>query len=338
MAKWFPSVFLDTNILRSNNGKDIFRNKYIKWLQLYRSLTNAKIYTSEAFEQELYYQEEQRLKNTAKEIDMIKLRYPTYDIPNLNQEVLFNNYKKQIQEFFSVIISGNSVNISECIKRAVRKTPPCTETKEEFRDTIWWLSYLQLIQKWENCIFISDDDDFRWCEKEHINAKRLNSLYQFFNELNNAFLGITVSKEELLTAFPLTEIEWYLQYKDLSDSKIELFIDKSWTDYFVEATNDIQNVGTSIVCTSLEWNKYTFSFTVSFLCWFKVYDDSREEVTDDLLTDWGIFEDVNWQFVYENNEIKIDYDKISTEIESVSIYWTLEDMALDYYSDLHSGR
>lgn len=334
MAIKFPNIFLDTNTLRSGNGKNIFENKYIKWLEVYKNLTKAKIYTSEAFELELYYQESNRIESISSWLSKISERYPSYTFPTLDKEEIIWEYQKQIKRFFSNIVPATAVDIKECLRRAIEKIAPCSENKEEFRDTVWWLSYLSILKKWEECIFISNDNHFDWCKNDHKLVKRYKTLHDFFKDFDQDFLDIKIWERDFLDVFPISEIKEYLWYPKLDEDGIQDYIDSNWTDFVVSKNNDLQHLSTDIVCTNYEWNKYTFSFTVSFLCWFEIHDERWEDMTDTLLWEWWIFEDLNWDFTYENWEITINYDSINNYIEKESLSSTLKEMEADFYQDI----
>jgi len=333
MDKWFPSLFLDTNVLWSDKGKNIFQDKYIKWLQVYKNLTGAKIYTSEAFAQELYYLEKEKLKEICTQIKKIKSRYPDHEIIELDQDILFQTYEKQIKSLFSKIISWNTISISECIRRATEKIPPCTKIKEEFRDTVWRLSYLWVLKQKEYCVFISKDIHFSKCEKEHPSAKIYKTLYEFFKDFNEDFLNITLWETELFKVFPLSDIVNYLWYNLSHQDDVEEFIDPSGTDFTVTKTNNVQHKYTSIVCIGFEWDKYTFSFTVGFLCGFEIYDSSWKDFTEDFLSESWIIETVNGEFIYEDNKITINEESFINNVEEISLSWYLDDMAVDHYQE-----
>lgn len=329
MAKSFPSIFLDTNILWNDNWKDVFDNKYTKGIKTYKNITKAQIYTSEAFEMELCQKEKERIEKTKWELEKISKRYPSYDFPKLDSENIISTYKKQIKDFFSKILSVNSVDIKECVRRAVEKIPPCSQTNEEFRDTVWWLSYLSILQRNEECVFISWDKHFRGCKSDHEKVKIYDSLYDFFKDFNEDFLEIKVWEDELLEVFPLDEIEEYTFYENW---EIDDYVDASWTDFEVENNNEIHHINTEIICTEYDWSKYIFSFSIGFMCGFNMYDDRWENITEMILPEW-VYEEISGIFTYENWNIVIDYGSIQSDIETESLYDTLKEMEADFHYD-----
>lgn len=340
MTAVFPDIYLDTTIIRSDIRKDWWDNEKVKWLKTYVNLTDAKIYTSEICISEVLFSHEIAIKNDQTKLMELKEKYlgrvSISDI-DLDTEMKYLQEKYDAISIFSSIKPINGAHMRESINRALRKLPPCKEKKEEIRDTAIWLTYIDVLKAGRKCVFVSADWDFDKCIDDHPSAKLYKTLDDFFGDFNANFFQLDIWEDKLYASHPIEYRQSLLKYNNTSDNNLFTFIDLSWTDFEVSKTWEIEHITTDIVCIDHKDDEFIFSFTISFLCWFRLFEDN-EDISSSFLQEgktWshGVVEEISWHFIYKDKNISIVDNWIKTEIYSISIQDTIDDMAADYYQD-----
>ncbi len=159
-------VVLDTNIILKSPRMD---NDLFKALYRYLETTGSSLKLSTIVKKEIEAGYKKRLKKqnreyllsskylnglTMSEVPIIQLDYDT------ETKLFMDNVNKIYSRFSSnYLIDYTNEMCAESVRRALEKIKPCSEEKEEIRDTIIWLSTLELAKTNgdKKVIFISEN-------------------------------------------------------------------------------------------------------------------------------------------------------------------------------------
>lgn len=292
-------VFLDTNILYDKFKLD---NSVISGLKTYLQFTKSKAYLSAVSFKEIVFKYKERLKELKMDVlekDFNSLNYhKKHDFTGLNEKI--EKLGEEYEEFLKAqlkwrceIVKIDESFMEECVDRAVCKKPPCGK-KEEFRDTVIWLTYAQMINEGSKPIaFITNNTKDFWKELNPVllddimEAKRKNMVYrnsleQFLEEYYDTLKWFVdydyIAKNILTEEFCLDLFE-----KEKDNVDIE--------DYVYNKDDDVEFTRTDRVgFRNLSWlfikdkifNKgkeyYVISITIEYEAWLEAFDQTTSIV------------------------------------------------------------
>lgn len=337
-------VFLDTNIFYNRFKLD---SGAFLWLQTYLILTRSKAYISEVSFKEviyLYKRQLRELKINELEIQFDNLNYKEkYNYLPLKDQIesLWTDYEiylsKQLKWRCEIIEPDNDF-MKECIERAVNKTPPC-DKKEEFRDTVIWLTYVTLNNKSRNHIaFISNNTKDFWKE---INPILLNDLilkkqkhFLYFHDLEgflgeyyntlSGFVDYEYIKENLLTE------NFCLELLEQEEDNIELDVLSSEFSYsrtnyvqfidlyelYIKEKFQIEGKELYVISVTIEYETeievhswWHYLSTIMPLEYLQV--DLFFDKSDKIITFHGVsdhyFSNVDWDKIFEEMQSDVKY-------------------------------
>ena len=167
------------------------------------------------------YQEKGNLLNTLlisrKELESVDIEK---EVENFISHIL-SIYSKFHKNY---LIEYDPMMLEESVRRAINKIRPCSEKKEEFRDTLLWLTVLNAAktQDEKNIIFISDNtSDF--CSNNNqlhpdlINDLKTNDVQVYYFQTIEAFIEKYADKINKLTD---SVVEQYLYSNNI---ELEIF-------------------------------------------------------------------------------------------------------------------
>lgn len=157
-------VFIDTNILFKD---PLLKSNYNRQLMKLAKKDRIRIHICTLVLEELKYHTDknyqsllERIKNNYNDLNKL---FPSgsYD-PILPTEELpdFLNYYRGLSQDAAISVISYSPNIlSELVRRSIHRIKPFSEKKQEFRDAIIWLTYLNHCREssLENCVLITEN-------------------------------------------------------------------------------------------------------------------------------------------------------------------------------------
>ena len=336
-------VFLDTNILYDKFKLD---NSVIRGLRTYLQLTKSKAYLSAVSFKEIVFKYKEKLKDLkieALEKDFNNLNYQKkHDFGGLYEKIekLVDEYEEFLKaqlKWRCEIVKIDESFMEECIDRAVCKRPPCGK-KEEFRDTVIWLTYAKMINEGVKPIaFITNNTKDFWKE---LNPILLNDI----TEVKRKNMVYRNSLEQFLEEY-YDSVKWlvdcnYIQEKLLTrDFCINLFRKESdninildhvyYHDEFTcKRTSRIDNIGLSWLYIKWKYpvkekEVYLISVTISYMSFLHVslsdssetYDvGGREYIEVELeLEKWT--KEIRFKRVTNHELEPLDMDRLLEQIE-----------------------
>lgn len=227
-------VFLDSNILFSDPFfRGNFQRNFINSIKNIR----GKIYFSDVVKREVLNNYRKELKRRRKEYTE-KLNHlnkllsrkiePTYQQDDIYITELENFLLKLEKEQVLEIIPHNKYDIfSKIVERALSNKKPFIDGKEEFKDTVIWLSYVSFVEEkcLEHCFFISNNS------KEFFNKDKSN-LHQDLLEDSIRFKPY-LSIEGLMTD-ESNELSIQIQLFDQAERLKELLISGDLNTSYIE--------------------------------------------------------------------------------------------------------
>lgn len=226
------NVFLDSNIIYNNPFMDSGSNKRLvdKIKQI-----NGHVYITDIVYKEVIHNYVKTLEELNSDIDKLQTK-----INKTNVEMSFKNIdvtaeQKKLESRFNELVEHNYITIlntdsnllNEVIERAIKKIKPCSDNKEEFRDCLIWLTYVQKSESEDlkNCFFITNNtSDFFAKDKTSLHPDLLEDSKRF--KIYKGVIDFFNSEQQLLDLGNLKILEENFTFKinDLySDVMIEKF-------------------------------------------------------------------------------------------------------------------
>lgn len=175
-------IFLDSNVFHNDAFLNYQSNK--KLVQLAK-LKKIKLYISCVVLMEVKNNYEKQLRQYNKSITDInskinrlkQLNLKAYEEIEIEAELVkFDKYYENLekQKIINIIEAPNTL-LPELIFRSINRIKPFSESKQEFRDAIIWLTYARLAEEkgLNNCFFITDN--FRDFCRDEASSERKNN-------------------------------------------------------------------------------------------------------------------------------------------------------------------
>jgi len=196
-------VILDTNTIIQNPKLD---SDIHKVLYRYLSKTDSYLLMPEVVHQELPVVYKKRLSEIFSKVktDVAKLNAFLTDNNDLCIEYDVNTEATKFISLVESIYAGFNKNyiaslkpgmLEESIRRAINKIRPCSENKEEFRDTLIWLTVISVAEEQDerNVVFITNnttdfcDSDGNLHEQLKNDLQEKNINVYFYKTLNDFY-------------------------------------------------------------------------------------------------------------------------------------------------------
>ncbi|MCM3569849.1 PIN domain-containing protein [Neobacillus mesonae] len=183
------NIFLDSNILFSD---PFFQNNFSrKFVELVREV-KGKLYVSDVVYQEVINNYKKEVRKRRKALgkahhELNKLLQTKVDhtvqTDSIYVEELICFYQQLIEEGYMSVISHTAFDMfSEIVQRALDNKKPFADQKEEFKDTVIWLTYAKFAEqhKMENCFFLSNNTkEFYASDKTSLHSHLLEDTQRF---------------------------------------------------------------------------------------------------------------------------------------------------------------
>lgn len=338
------NVFLDSNIIYNNPFMDRGINK--KLLNKIKQI-NGHVYITDIIYKEVIHNYVKKLEELNSDIDQlqtkinktnIEINFKIIDV-SAEQKKLESRFNELVENNYITILNTNSNLLNEVIERAIKKIKPFSENKEEFRDCLIWLTYVQKSESdnINNCFFITNNtSDFFAKDKTSLHpdlladSKRFKiykGLIEFFNleqqlfdlgNFKNLKENFTFKFNDLYSDAMIEKFEYELQeYINKNNNLLSKYIfNLSETTDIKFESYDIRDE--NIISTDLNIESKTIDITGDLNIYLEV---SIKRVTETICTVMNI----NAKF-YCVKEIKIDQDKDEYLLEDDFLEFNIEDL------------
>lgn len=338
------NVFLDSNIIYNNPFMDRGINK--KLLNKIKQI-NGHIYITDIIYKEVIHNYVKKLEELNSDINQlqtkinktnIEINFKIIDV-SAEQKKLESRFNELVENNYITILNTNSNLLNEVIERAIKKIKPFSENKEEFRDCLIWLTYVQKSESdnINNCFFITNNtSDFFAKDKTSLHpdlladSKRFKiykGLIEFFNleqqlfdlgNFKNLKENFTFKFNDLYSDAMIEKFEYELQeYINKNNNLLSKYIfNLSETTDIKFESYDIRDE--NIISTDLNIESKTIDITGDLNIYLEV---SIKRVTETICTVMNI----NAKF-YCVKEIKIDQDKDEYLLEDDFLEFNIEDL------------
>jgi len=158
------NIFIDTTVLFND---PFFKNRFNKIILEYAKIQVVNLYISEVVLKEARNHYSNNIKDSIsayKKAQKNLQKMINYNIEgNINYDEdyyleEFDKFYSQLQEEnYIKVISYNNITLPVLVDRAIRRIKPFTEKKQEFRDCIIWLSYVDFVNSndLDDCFLIT---------------------------------------------------------------------------------------------------------------------------------------------------------------------------------------
>lgn len=338
------NVFLDSNIIYNNPFMDRGINK--KLLNKIKQI-NGHVYITDIIYKEVIHNYVKKLEELNSDINQlqtkinktnIEINFKIIDV-SAEQKKLESRFHELVENNYITILNTNSNLLNEVIERAIKKIKPFSENKEEFRDCLIWLTYVQKSESdnINNCFFITNNtSDFFAKDKTSLHpdlladSKRFKiykGLIEFFNleqqlfdlgNFKNLKENFTFKFNDLYSDAMIEKFEYELQeYINKNNNLLSKYIfNLSETTDIKFESYDIRDE--NIISTDLNIESKTIDITGDLNIYLEV---SIKRVTETICTVMNI----NAKF-YCVKEIKIDQDKDEYLLEDDFLEFNIEDL------------
>jgi len=343
----YYDVFLDTNIIQSASKEDL------EALEFYLKKTWRKAYMCKISIDELMYNFAESVKSVRDKYKAQVEQASKLDIkhiipsPNFEDTTIKENFiQDYVQEKISQIKFMNVENYissdvyDKAMLRAIHKKSPCHKKdkdgkyKEEVRDSVIWLTFLQKSEKNKKIVFISKDTDFQ--DDGRVHQDLVDDLHFLWIDDNhiiwpqvaiNDFLGrfeledCPILTEEILkTQILLPEEAFeYLKINKLAPDELITICKPSElykiTNIEMVSWPKLWNIGWINIINKDDWN-YIFRFRMLFEYKFNVSEDGWRERLD-----WDENEYLFGKIIYniESQKYKLDYESLTSEYDLIDL-------------------
>jgi predicted nucleic acid-binding protein len=333
------NIILDTNIIRSD-----FKLKSAEFSVIldYLTKTNSKvIMTAIAFEEltHLYTSElKKRLEVYQSAVEKINpILSNVMQIENINIESETSQYLNYLMlklEFSdSEIIPYKDSYMKEVVHRAINKIKPCSNKGEEFRDTILWLTVLDIAENTNDkqIIFISNNTkEFASESGQELHAdlyeetQRRGVRINYFNSLKH-FIKSHAS------TFSYINEEWIndqINIEEINERFVEI-IKKDWSDNLLQRLNSDYNTADYInpISAYLSIDEFFVYEKTDGSLYLEVMLSGEVEIEFEHEVDEKV-EIEDWDYKYSYNPFTDDYErerekqyKFITETRTIDDYY-----------------
>lgn len=338
----YYDVFLDTNIIQSSSKEDL------EALEFYLKKTWRKAYVCKITIDELMYNYAESAKSNrdkykaqVEQTSKLDVNHiipsPNFEDTTIKEKFIEDYVKEKMSQikFIDTIKHFLSDIYDKAMLRAINKKAPChKKDKEEVRDTVIWLSFLEKSEKNKKIIFLSKDSDFQSEWKIHqdlvddLHFLWIDDNYIIWPQVSiNDFLGkfeledCPILTEEIIkTQILLPEEAFeYLKINKLAPDEIITICKPSElykiTDIAMISWPELWRTQWINIISKNDWN-YIFRFTMIFEYKFNVSEDGWREWLD-----WDENEYLYWKITYniESQKYKLDYESLTCEYDLIDL-------------------
>ncbi|KLU74259.1 MULTISPECIES: PIN domain-containing protein [Clostridium] len=247
------NIFLDSNIFYG----DPYLSQGLNRILLSKiNKFEGKIYISDIVVKEVknnYSKHLQEINNKIKRLNKELKGIPnSYDISMVEiqeeLEKMQEHFLNSVNENKIVILETNNDLLPEVINRSINRIKPFTENKQEFRDCLIWLTYVNEVEtnKLENCFFITNNiSDF--CIKDKNKKIHLHSdLKKDTNriKIHSSIYKFLENEKKLIEKLDDINIECKIQHITINEfeSQIEDII---MEEIYIEIDKYIADISSS---------------------------------------------------------------------------------------------
>ncbi|WP_099157285.1 PIN domain-containing protein [Virgibacillus ndiopensis] len=305
-------IFIDSNMLYTDPFFKSINNKLLLTLA---KKYEVNIYLSEVVLQEILNNHSKLMNELYSKIskvnselnNLIKMSdniEPKNDA-SFHQKSLTDYYQGLIDKETIKIIKTNNKLMPELVNRSIKRIKPFSKNKEEFRDAIIWLSYVEYVKKNDikDAIFITnnikDFSDPNDKTKVHPDLLKDSDAFTIYLSAKNLFENI----EYLKLLKKSHEKESWLSMQDLNviQNRLKGTLEKDYFDIiYYEISYFAENyVNPSQLFTGI----FDYTYLEAFGGTLTHFEIDMSEVIDDSLIFYGrIFFEINMEF-YERNPL-----------------------------------
>lgn len=330
-------IIIDTNILREDY---LLNSRKFEMLNDFLSKTDYSIIIPQVVREEILSLYERNITEKYGRIlksikDFKKIAYEDLKIklPKLEIDKQLLAYKTKLKEKLILnadsVIPHNKDHLSEIVTRATKRIPPCSVKKPEFRDTMIWLSTLDIAEaSSENEAILISANTKDFSDKEgKLNptlideAKKRKVTIQYFKSLDD-FLRSKATKIEYINEKWLKDNINFSNLEEQTIEHIEFYGKDDLSEHAKSENSNFESILQIVQCV----NTWIITFYV-----YEMADGSlRVEVflNSELEVEYSTREivDTVWETEYVFDPIRNDFDFDSILKEKV-----IKKESYDYY-------
>lgn len=263
-----------------------------------------------------------QIKKSYTSLGQITLREPKFTLPNIEEELkTLGNFFSELFEIENInLLHSSSDDFKEILKRAIKKQKPFAENRNEFKDTVIWITYSKYATKksLKNCFLLTNNvTDF--CKKGNN-----NELHDDLKEDNDKF-KINVSLNEFFknnnTLLNSYKSSW-ISSKKLDPKSVELLLiqnEKIRDIVSNKINNEVHNSRGSLSIDNRNGLPQFNSFDVNDYSWDKIINIQINAFKEDAII-LGTLQASSLISIYEKSLL---INKV-LHVEDKEIYFTIE--------------
>ncbi|MEH6987493.1 PIN domain-containing protein [Cytobacillus firmus] len=318
------NIFIDTTVF--HNGKDVFMNSlYNKILLNICKQNKFKIYISSVVLTEARRQYEIFINSHVKNVRtavgafniMPNIRQINLNIPEVEDALkLFEKfYDELVSEGVVEIVKYNNDILPTLVERSINRIKPFTEKKQEFRDAIIWLSYVDFAESknLSDCLLVTENTTDYCSKDKKLHPDLLNDSERF-----TLFINLHA----------VVESDFLRGYKENHDL-LEHLRKKKWTNEDL-----LQLLGTPEVLSTIEVEviSYGNQDDITAIELDRAWVLSIEFITGDFIVRGIVATKIHGVGGQVDNEISVVFQATFNTVDGVFESISIEDIYDEYDS------
>ena len=311
------NIFLDSNAIYKD---PLFKNAFGKLLIQLSQNDKIDIFLSKVVYEEsannfekIILKNKELLTQIQRELNSLLNKAPK--ISNLNIE----NIKYKFSSFYENRISDNSFSIidfdenylEELVRRSIKRIPPFSETRQEFRDAVIWLSYLNYIKKHrlvQNIFITNNKKDFWNAENSDLHPELRKEIKDL--KVYNSIADFCSNEKSLLKIKGEKEFTDWLKNNPIDNTLIrDLLTSQVWHPIKLKISESIDKLNPSSYFNNENYAYFEYQYGKDGI---KVANIDIRQITDFALISckvtlkgFGIFYPKDYYWKKDKGEIEI---------------------------------
>lgn len=231
------NIFLDSTALYND---PFFKHPFGRLILDLQASGKINIYISRIVLDETFNNYEKQLKghyeNISKEIKLLNslsLSTTTIQLETIESEMKILNdfYDNKFERYIFTLVDYDDTVLPQLIKRSIKRIKPFTESRQEFRDAIIWLSYITFIKndRLTRNFFITNNKRDFWDDKNTGLHPELQSEIKDLKVCSN-FQELCTQESTILSVVKERKFsEWFEKQKITQSNVLSLIKTQLWS-------------------------------------------------------------------------------------------------------------